>query len=327
MLKRIDTLDYLRGFALVGIIFINIYQMVPYFFDPSATDLLSIMDRNIRTFINNAVYQRFYTIFSFLFGIGFYLFITRARARGEKANILFVRRLIVLFVIGFIHHQFQPGEALVLYSILGFLLLPLYRLKSRVNFGIAIVLWIPALWLGAIGSTIVMFILGLAVGQSRVFENIHQHKKIFRIMQVLSLLLIPLALWAQEQIISHTGYVDIGMTVGGLVIDVFYVTTLTLLLERTSVQKWLMPLNKLGRMALTNYLMQTVIILSLNAVFDLENNVFYMTLASIAAGILIFQIVLSSIWLKKFMMGPMELLWRIGTYGKIPDQYKRTSKV
>ncbi|MGM1045045.1 MAG: DUF418 domain-containing protein [Bacillota bacterium] len=68
-------------------------------------------------------------------------------------------------------------------------------------------------------------------------------------------------------------------------------------------------------------------ILSLNALFDLENNLFYMTLASIAAGILIFQMVFSSIWLKKFTMGPMELLWRIGTYGKIPDQYKRTSRV
>lgn len=109
--KRIDTLDYLRGFALVGIIFINIYQMVPYVPVPPEYGFWSRLDQGLLTFVNDAVHGRFYTIFSFLFGLGFYLFVSRARARGEKANVLFVRRLLVLLVFGLVHHQFQPGEA------------------------------------------------------------------------------------------------------------------------------------------------------------------------------------------------------------------------
>jgi hypothetical protein len=69
--KRIDMLDYLRGFALVGIIFINIYQMVPYVPVPPEYGFWSRLDQGLLTFVNDAVHGRFYTIFSFLIGLGF----------------------------------------------------------------------------------------------------------------------------------------------------------------------------------------------------------------------------------------------------------------
>lgn len=61
---------------------------------------------------------------------------------------------------------------------------------------------------------------------------------------ILSLVLIPLGLWAESRIVDATGLVDIAMVAGGLPEDVFYVTTLTLLLELPFMKLWLMPLSQ-----------------------------------------------------------------------------------
>lgn len=318
-MKRIDTLDYLRGFALVGIIFINILQMVPYVRIPPEYGFWSSLEQGILTFVYHAVYGRFYTIFSFLFGVGFYLFISRARARGDQANVLFVRRLLILLVFGFVHHQYQPGEALLMYAILGFLLLPLYRLKPGANLAAGMLFLASGCWIGPIGISLGMFVLGLWAGQSRIFEQVKRHKKRWIIAQAVSLVLIPFGLWAEREIVDATGLVDIAMVAGGLAEDVFYVTTLTILLEFPFMKLWLMPLNRLGRMALTNYIMQTVLILAMDAVLNLSGHAYYLILAMIAAEILVIQAICSTMWLNRFAMGPLEWLWRIGTYGKIPE--------
>ncbi|WP_046173595.1 heparan-alpha-glucosaminide N-acetyltransferase domain-containing protein [Domibacillus indicus] len=66
-MKRMETLDVLRGFALPGIILVNIRQMVHMSTDVSQTDY------QIASFLDAAVTGRFYVIFSFLFGVGFFL--------------------------------------------------------------------------------------------------------------------------------------------------------------------------------------------------------------------------------------------------------------
>ncbi|MBD8005783.1 DUF418 domain-containing protein [Bacillus norwichensis] len=44
----------------------------------------------------------------------------------------------------------------------------------------------------------------------------------------------------------------------------------------------------------------------------------------IAIRILILQMVFSSIWLKRFKKRPIELIWRIGIYGEMPQHYKKS---
>jgi uncharacterized membrane protein YeiB len=66
---RIQALDVLRGFALSGIVFINIYQTPGMRDHPAALGLF--------------VQHRFYVIFSLLFGIGFRIFLERASARSD----------------------------------------------------------------------------------------------------------------------------------------------------------------------------------------------------------------------------------------------------
>ena len=90
--KRIDELDYIRGFALLGIILVNILALlnikIP---DPNT------VDASYQRFLYLFVEGRFFSIFSFLFGVGFYIFISRAIAKGKNGYVL--RRLVALFIL------------------------------------------------------------------------------------------------------------------------------------------------------------------------------------------------------------------------------------
>ena len=73
-----------------------------------------------------------------------------------------------------------------------------------------------------------------------------------------------------------------------------------------------------GQLALTNYLMQSLIcaIIFMSYGFGMEARVGPAKLSLIAFAIYFFQIVFSHIWVKYFRFGPMEWLWRSLTYKK-----------
>ena len=79
--------------------------------------------------------------------------------------------------------------------------------------------------------------------------------------------------------------------------------------------KWLAPL---GRMALTNYIMQTLlgIFIFYGVGFGLGGDIGPTLFFPIAFGIYIFQIMFSKWWLTHFYYGPLEWIWRMLTYGK-----------
>ena len=120
--NRISELDYMRGFALLGIILTNIISIfaLPV---PSNYDQASYLK-----FIDFFVESKFFTIFSFLFGVGFYIFIRNAQAKQLNSNIVFIRRLVILACFGLLHQLLQPGEALLLYSIIGLILIILTQI-------------------------------------------------------------------------------------------------------------------------------------------------------------------------------------------------------
>ncbi|MFS0838486.1 DUF418 domain-containing protein [Paenibacillus sp. 1P03SA] len=307
---RIVTLDYVRGFALLGIIFINIRQMVSATMDQTAEDMA------VNTFMDIMVSHRFYVIFSFLFGVGFYLFVSRAKERGDRAMYLFARRLLLLLVIGLAHHFFQPGEALLIYSILGFLLLPFFNRKPAVVFLTGFILTIAGCFTIFLLEIWGLFLLGLWAGQIGLFQQGDRYRRGLLITMTVSLLLLVPSYYAQEAILDRTGMVDVALAAGGLAFSVLYVTALTLLLRSEAARRLLAPMKDLGRMALTNYLMQTVLILSLSALFSWPNRIHATELAWTAAGILLIQLAASTWWFRYFRMGPAEYLWRLGTYGK-----------
>lgn len=99
----------------------------------------------------------------------------------------------------------------------------------------------------------------------------------------------------------------------------FYLSALVLLLTKESRQRMLQPIASVGRMALTNYLMQTLIFVTIfhGYGFGLFNQVGSFAGVILSVSVFIIQIVLSTLYLKKFNQGPMEWLWRKWTYKNV----------
>jgi uncharacterized protein len=96
------------------------------------------------------------------------------------------------------------------------------------------------------------------------------------------------------------------------------VAGLLLLLRTSSGARRLIPLAAIGRLALTNYLLQAVIIVPLCLLFGWFDRFTPTTALLLAAAIALSQLLFSPLWLLRFQYGPAEWLWRWLTYGRAP---------
>ncbi|WP_163779659.1 DUF418 domain-containing protein [Myxococcus vastator] len=126
--ERVVLLDALRGFALWGVFVSNSLMWLSgrAFMPPEAASALYVplLEQVVGSVYQLFVTQKFVTIFSFLFGLGFSIQLARAEVRGVSAVPLFSRRLLVLFGIGLAHALLLwTGDILHTYAMVGFLLL------------------------------------------------------------------------------------------------------------------------------------------------------------------------------------------------------------
>jgi uncharacterized protein len=133
-LERVTLLDVLRGFALCGVFVSNSFtwfsgrNVLPreQAHALEAVPLEAVVSGLYHFFVN----QKFVTLFSFLFGLGFSIQLARAEARGSSIVPLYSRRLLVLLGIGLVHlFGLWAGDVLSTYAVVGFVLL-LFRQRS-----------------------------------------------------------------------------------------------------------------------------------------------------------------------------------------------------
>jgi uncharacterized protein len=129
---RIDALDALRGFAIFGILLINIQVLSGYgFIGPEGRSALSASayDETLKNILDLLVRAKFYSLFSLLFGYSFVMMAQRTTLRPARAQ---SRRLLGLIVIGLVHSiLIWPWDILLLYGLVGFLLLPFMSASPR----------------------------------------------------------------------------------------------------------------------------------------------------------------------------------------------------
>lgn len=341
--ERLHFLDQFRGFALLGLPFVNVLAVWLIATPETSADFW--LQRGLNFFVE----ARFYTIFTFLFGLGFYMFLSRSASSGGKPRLrLYIRRLVILVLIGFIHQQYQSGEALFHYAIVGLLAVPLYWAPRRVNLGIGLAGFTFAAIMGIKLLTIpFLILLGLAAGQYRLMDIISKELRLskLRMVWLLSLLGTVIAIgamwWAappepmspflfkiEGESPSPTmeaafALAHIGIATGPLV-SVFYLSSL-LMLQRTRIgAKMLYPLQAYGRMALTNYIGQTAFLVEIQRLILDASPTTYVVSTLVSLGIVAFQIIASNLWMRWFQFGPLEWLWRCGTYGSIVPIRKKT---
>ena len=254
IVHRIALLDILRGFALIGILFPNIFAVADIRW------LESPEDQWIRDSWAYFFKGRFFPIFSLLFGIGFFLFTENAERKGLPAKRLLKRRLWLLLLLGIPHQFFHPGEALLYYAIFGFLLFPLGGLSQRVQLLITVLLLIGGGLTTSAFLTPGLLSLGALLGSIGYFPNLEKFCRSTRIAWMVSLALAGPLCYLQF-IESENRNTLMFRSLAGLAIATFSVTSLILL---PRVEQILKPLAAFGRLALTNYILQTVIILCID---------------------------------------------------------------
>lgn len=115
--SRIEVVDALRGFALLGVLFAN----VPYSHDPS---IVGAFNETLDFLYNLLISKKFITIFSILFGFGFYIQMSRVKKTGVHFKSYFLKRMALLFLIGTIHcFVLWNGDIIMSYAFGGVFLL------------------------------------------------------------------------------------------------------------------------------------------------------------------------------------------------------------
>lgn len=376
--NRIEALDLLRGFALLGILIANMLLFhTPYFYIEPYHYFTESGDFEAFKWVTIFVQGSFYPIFAFLFGYGLNMQYEKAIERKQPFAKMMSKRLLILLLFGLIHALFiWSGDVLFSYATLGFLLIFFVRIPAKWLAISGIVLYtIPGILLyflmklvaglggdtftedmtnspqiekaltvfanGSFGEIfsfravewliyglsstflglfivlpIIMF--GAAMSKFKVIERACELKGKLIIVAILA---TAIGLWIKliPFIKQPTyDYVQLQTTFGGVLLATGYVAVFLLLMTSTKIRSFFSPLGKLGRMSLTTYIMQSVIatLIFYGFGFGLYGKVSIWTGTMMAFGIFVLQIVFAEIWLRKFKMGPLEKLWRIGTYGR-----------
>jgi uncharacterized protein len=392
--KRIEELDIVRGFALFGVLLVNLTMMHTsrVGFSVSRRDLEGL--NYLSALAIEIFFQgKFYTTFSILFGLGFYLFMNRHRAGAfsgsrwteghpGEMSYYFIRRMLVLLVFGIVHMVFVwHGDILHTYAVIGLILL--YRgnisepsLLRRAAFWLGIAVLLNGVFSAMIeepglfqamltseripyadgiysqgsyltllryrlvyevqdapGNLLVilpkilgLFYFGSYLGRKGLFQNLSGYRpalqKAWKYSAFVSLLLILPTRFFSPYTGGETPYYTFAflegmfaemLTVSG---SLFYISGLLLLLYDPRWKKVLEPLKYIGKMALTNYLVQTVFwsVVFNGYGFGLYGKLPYWSFFPLAAGFFMLQIHYSKWWLNRRKTGPMEALWRKLTY-------------
>ena len=174
--ERMATLDIVRGFALLGILIMNMPGFGTSFFAEADGSHLwtGPVDRAAEQVRNLLFSGKFNSMFSLLFGIGFTIqFARMQQADPQHASRLYLRRLLVLGVVGLLHAcVFWTGDVLHVYALLGLLALGVLRRASdrTIIVLMALCLLYPAIN-GALRLVLVTpDVVAMLVQQAQAFE-------------------------------------------------------------------------------------------------------------------------------------------------------------
>ena len=385
--ERITVIDALRGFSLIGICLIHSMQHFGAMGTMTSQAVFpweGTMNEIFSWLINYLVFGKFFIIFSCLFGLSFFIQMDRAAKKGLDFRPRFLWRLVLLLAIGYLHGLIVRVDILLIYAILGFVLVLMYKWPTKLLAGITLYLFLggatlvpvayksltaPAVeqveermaerpasrpagprkvqtlsetiesnaWDGIVGKmrfqvssgriylTLGLFILGFIVGRIRLFERMDEFRSRLNRWALLALAglgllyvarsYFPPVAWGEVSFYSWMSSTTTNLI--NLLTAYLWVIVVMEGYRLQKVQRAMAPLVSYGRMGLTNYIVQSVIGVFIFSGFGLDWShlgVFLSVLVCLAyTGV---QIVFSHYWLKKFRYGPMEWLWRTGTYMK-----------
>jgi len=356
---RIETLDVLRGAAVLGILWMNVVSFGladPAYFNLSAGGGDGVIDRGVGIVGEVVFDQKMMGLFSALFGAGVVLFIERAARRRGHPVVLSLWRNVLLGAMGLVHLSYWDGDVLFVYAVCAPVVIALRRLAPPVLFGIGGALMLAtSLWAvlvqqylngsggaGQLGwywfnpdlaaadavewwvlgdafvRALAMMLIGVGLYRTGVLTG-ERSASWYRRAAVIgvgigAVLALAGVIWQMSSGYSWRIAVvsSVPNTVGTAPMVVGYVAVGVLVYRRwRPVGSVLIPV---GRMALTNYLTQTALALWILQGWWRRGQLDRSELVLFVVAVWVLQIIWSGLWLRFFTQGPLEWLWRLGTY-------------
>lgn len=392
--QRIAVLDVLRGFAIFGILLVNMqgFSSTSYRADNGDRLWPGLVDRIAESLISYGATGKFMILFTVLFGLSVSIQMERSTAAGHPFLRLQIRRLLVLLAIGLVHaHLIWFGDILVSYALAGLLLLLFRRCRARTILIWAIVLNVlsfaqleihtlrsfsggareePAAGVGPasapaepsvyargsfteitrqrtrdfwndnadlhniVARRLSFFLLGFYIGRLGILGDLRRHRRLLRTALRRAVIIGVLAHLA-GYVLSLQGWppwmkllrLPLNM-VGNPAMACAYAVAVVFLFQRSTWSRLATPLAAVGRGALSNYLLQSVICTTIFYRHGLGLHGQVGPAAGMALSVVIFslQALASTWWLRRFRFGPVEWIWRSLTYGRLQPMRVETAR-
>ncbi|QLG47046.1 DUF418 domain-containing protein [Costertonia aggregata] len=388
--KRIEIIDALRGFSLAGILLCHMVEnyigaMAPEGFSEAVH--VGTIDYIIDGAISILLRGKFIALFSFLFGLSFFIQMENSTKKRISYSGRFLWRLVLLMVIGYLHSLFYRGDILTIYAILGIFLIPFHKLGNKWVLGFSALLFLgmgryivfslthgASIWpnseamtpnapkvvqyydilkngglhdvfktnaidghkdklnyqFGIFGRgyfTFAFFLIGLYVGRTDFFRNFKQSGKLIKKVFIWSITVLVVSIGVTAVAFTSLGESPkfnnwtamLGLSavdMANAAMTVIWIAIFTTLYKKVKTKKWLTKFAPYGRMALTNYVMQSIIGTAVlyGWGFGLMGELRHLYTFTFAIALILLQIWSSKLWLNNFNYGPLEWLWRSLTF-------------
>jgi uncharacterized protein len=370
---HISVINVIRGFAITGIIFANILWLSGYLLLPLEAQhqfSSTLLDKSLLFFNNVFIRFKFYSLFSFLFGVGFSILLARAQNSPDKSFYFsYTTRLFILFIIGWANAMLLiHGDILRLYAIIGLVMLLFKNMSDRNLLKLSIIAFFMPVIIGLSASLnlyyfdpahyftfspkatiyifqhgswhdylfsnfertqnylannltsrrffkiLGLFLLGFYVGHKKIFHHLDTYipaiKRLLPWAWGISLTNnIIYTLWDNQMssVVKELVYI---ISVYPMVFT--YIITLIYLCRKSEGGKIKDAFANVGRMSLSNYLMQSLLAnifmlwYGLGMAAQLHIYDYYL----ISVFILMIIFIFSHYWMKYFRYGPAEYLVR-----------------
>ena len=350
--NRIEIADVLRGFAVMGITLIHFIERFSLNSFPEETcNFLIFTDRVIWDSVFFTFSGKAYCIFALRFGFSFFIQDNSQKLKGKDFRGRFAWRLVLLLFIACINSALFPGEILVLYALLGYVLIAVCRLSTRTVTIIAVILLLQPIELGQIiyalinpdyvinadldapywelvntaqkeGSFLEMCKTAIWTGNVANMGWMLLHG---RVTQTARLFIVPIygLINILPDFISREALlvpsVLLCKSLSNIAFTGIMFAGIILVYYLTTLKNVLHKFAPYGRMSLTNYLSQSLIggFLFYNWGLGLYLHTGITACILIGVSVFFLQYFFCNWWLRSHRQGPLEWLWKKATWIKV----------
>ena len=398
--ERIQSLDVMRGVAVLGILVMNIQcfsMIMSAYINPTTYGSLEGVNGWIWYLGHLFADMKFMTIFSMLFGAGVIVMTSRRESAGKASAGLHYRRMAWLLVFGLLHaYLLWYGDILYSYAMCGFvlylfrkmppwLLITLGLVSTSIAFGFGVFSgvamnngWMPVeavagdwnppddviqaeveayrgSWLDQMGhrpTTAIFFqtfifiigiawraggmmLIGMAMYKLGVFSAARSRRFYLGLVAVAGLVGIPAVMYGVHRNELAEWSVKYSFFFGpqfnywaSILVALGWVGAVMLACKSDAIRPLTRPFAAVGQMALTNYLMQTVLCTFIFYGHGLGRFGMFERWQQLLVVVAIWtlQLVVSPIWLRRFRFGPAEWLWRSLSYMQLQPMLRKESE-